>query len=129
MFNPSTADAVGDDATIRRCIGYARRWERGTLFVVNLFALRATNPREISECVGAGLDPRGPDNMLYVQRACSMGEVVCAWGNHGAFQHAGARMIDWLRERGITPLALGITKAGHPAHPLYLPGDLDPLPL
>jgi hypothetical protein len=129
MLNPSTADAANDDPTIRRCMAYAQRWGHGSLFVVNLFALRSTSSREISECAGVGVDPRGPDNLLYVRRACSTGEVVCAWGNHGAFEHAGARMIEWLRDQGVTPLALRMTKAGHPAHPLYLPGDLQPLPL
>jgi len=129
MLNPSTADAANDDPTIRRCMAYALRWGRRSLCVVNLFALRSTSPREISECAAAGVDPRGPDNMLYVRRACSTGEVVCAWGNRGAFEHTGARMIEWLRDEGVKPLALRMTKAGHPAHPLYLPGDLQPLPL
>jgi hypothetical protein len=129
FINPSTADAASDDSTIRRCTAYARRWRRGSLYVVNLFALRSRCPREISDCAAAGGDPRGPDNLLYVRRACSTGAVVCAWGNHGAFEQAGARMIEWLRDEGVKPLALRMTKAGHPAHPLYLPGDLQPFPL
>ena len=129
MLNPSTADAATDDPTIRRCMAYARRWSCGVLLVVNLFALRSTSPREINECAAGGVDPRGPQNLPYVQLACSTGEVVCAWGNHGAFEHAGARMIECLRDQGVKPLALRMTKLGHPAHPLYLPGDLRPLPI
>jgi hypothetical protein len=129
MLNPSTADAANDDPTIRHCMAYARRWGRGSLCVVNLFALRSTSSREISECAAAGVDPRGPDNMPHIRRACATGEVVCAWGNYGAFERAGASMIEWLSDEGVKPLALRMTRAGHPAHPLYLPSDLQPLPL
>ena len=44
MLNPSTADALMDDRTIRRCKGFATREGCTSLTVVNLFAFRATNP-------------------------------------------------------------------------------------
>src|SRR5687768_14824465 len=47
MLNPSTADQHEDDATIRRCIGFSRSWGAGALTVVNLFAFRATQPRDL----------------------------------------------------------------------------------
>lgn len=58
MLNPSTADAHEDDKTIRRCIGYARRWGLGGLVVVNLYGYRSTNPDELWKVE----DPVGPDN-------------------------------------------------------------------
>src|SRR5262245_11810739 len=87
MLNPSTADANKDDATIRRCIGYAQRWEvcKGVPFggidVVNLYAYRATNPTALKLVA----DPIGPDNDLWLKRVCSseeVGMIVAAWGAH-----------------------------------------------
>jgi len=47
MLNPSTADEYEDDATIRKCISYAKSWGCGSVRVMNLFAIRATNPKYI----------------------------------------------------------------------------------
>ena len=46
-LNPSTADETNDDPTIRRCIGYARDWGYGGLCMTNLFAFRATLPKNM----------------------------------------------------------------------------------
>src|SRR5687767_8369822 len=46
-FNPSKADAIEDDPTIRRCIGLARKLECGRLVVANLFAYRTTKPADL----------------------------------------------------------------------------------
>lgn len=47
MLNPSTADGSKDDPTIRRCKGFAKDWGYGRLVIVNLYAFRATDPREM----------------------------------------------------------------------------------
>ena len=44
LYNEATADESRDDPTIRRCIGFARRWGFARLVVLNLFAFRATRP-------------------------------------------------------------------------------------
>src|SRR5437588_2477108 len=62
MLNPSTADAINNDPTIRKCVGFARRWGCGLLQVVNLFALRATEPRVLR----AAADPVGPENSRWI---------------------------------------------------------------
>ena len=82
MLNPSTADAVRDDPTIRRCVGFAKKARAGGLLVLNLFAYRATDPRELREAA----DPVGPENDEIIKRhldGMSLYEgtkVVAAWG-------------------------------------------------
>src|SRR5690348_16099160 len=79
MLNPSTADASVDDPTIRRCINFAQGWGYGMLEVVNLFAWRATFPKELA----LAPDPVGPHNGEYLTRAITIGDItVCAWGRH-----------------------------------------------
>lgn len=119
MLNPSTADATVNDPTIRKCIGYSRQWGFGAMVVVNLFALRATNPRELLKVA----DPIGPrnDEVLSIQAATAR-TVVVAWGTKGILMGRDRKVLDRL-----PPVRhLGLTKDGHPKHPLYLRGDLQP---
>jgi hypothetical protein len=128
MLNPSTADADVDDPTIRRCIGFARSWGCGGLVVVNLYALRATQPADLWRAA----DPVGPDNdehlslALYLARG-STGPVVAAWGAHAKPDRVRF-LTDAARDHGVQLLALKVTKAGAPGHPLYLRADAEPMP-
>jgi hypothetical protein len=80
MLNPSTADGKEDDPTIRRCIGFAKAWEYGSLDVVNLFAFRATDPKELLYVK----DPMGPDNNLWLGLSAeAAARIVLAWGVNG----------------------------------------------
>jgi hypothetical protein len=119
MLNPSTADANRDDPTIRKCIGFTRRLGCGTLHVVNLFAFRATKPQDMKKAS----DPVGPRNRDYILRAVTQanGPVVCAWGIHGSYRDQDLTVLRWLADMGVRPLALALTKEGHPQHPLLVP--------
>lgn len=121
-LNPSTADEVADDPTIRRCVDFAQRWGFGSLCMTNVFAYRATDPRVLRKLRG---DPVGPDNLrwlLNVAREADM--IVCAWGNHGDYLSQGHFVKECLK---ILPpqkvVCFGHTSSGEPKHPLYLRRD------
>lgn len=128
MLNPSTADAERDDATIRKCVGFAKRWEMGGIYVGNLFAVRATNPEDMKQAS----DPVGSENYDHLSWMCERAEkngglVVCAWGTHGAYLQQDQTFIGWCQlSWAITPMVLRKTAAGHPGHPLYIPYEQMP---
>lgn len=117
MLNPSTADATEDDPTIRRCIGFARLWGFGGVVVANLYAYRATDPRELRKAD----DPIGPENDEWLVRLLDHPTIVCAWGAHADDDRVDA--FRWLvrdNARARPLYCLGVTKHGAPKHPLYL---------
>ena len=123
LLNPSTADGRRDDPTIRRCIGFARQWGFGALEVVNLFAFRATHPLLLR----AAGHPIGAENDRYLRAAQRRAEkVIAAWGIHGSWHERDAEVLRLLARGGTPVECLGLTKAGHPRHVLYLPRGLRP---
>ncbi len=123
MLNPSTADANIDDPTIRRCMGFARREGTGGVVVVNLFGLRAADPRALK----AARDRRGPENQKALEVVIKTGlTIVCAWGAHplasGFFAREFVRDAKALGARDRI-MCLGRAKGGAPRHPLYVRAD------
>jgi hypothetical protein len=116
-LNPSTADAVKDDPTIRRCMGFARSWEAGTVYMVNLFAYRTSSPKVLR----ASIDPIGPANEEWLDFATKNSRiVVAAWGNSGEFLNRGR---DFSRKHVGRLKCLGLTNMSMPRHPLYVRAD------
>ena len=129
MLNPSTADAREDDPTIRRCIGFARAWGYDGLTVVNLYPFRATSPAVMEMWLDG---PASDDDSLalntvaLLQAAQESALMVAAWGVHGARDGEAARTF--LSNHITRWHHLGLTKDGHPRHPLYVKGDTKPIP-
>lgn len=123
MLNPSTADALEDDPTIRRCIGFAQRWNMSRLCVVNLYAFRATDPADLFKAA----DPIGPYNDTWLHtEARQASKLVVAWGSK-ALPAREKAVTQLLKAYG--PLyCLRLTKDGHPGHPLYLPNNSELIP-
>lgn len=143
MLNPSTADERENDATVRRCVNYARGWGYSTLKIVNLWSYRATHPADLKRMVeqagvehvtrivhgqsGGGVDSA---NINHVRLACAGQRtlVVCAWGTHGSFLGRDSYVTSVLQSEGVQLHALAFTKDGAPKHPVRLRKDLQPLP-
>lgn len=119
MLNPSTADARTDDPTIRKCVGFAKTHHHGGIIIVNLFAWRATNPKELPTVA----DPVGPDNDGHIRWAVNgpiLATVVAAWGaDPFAVRRGTAVRVHIQSQRPLK--CFGKSQAGHPKHPLYLP--------
>jgi hypothetical protein len=124
LLNPSTADAKREDPTVRRCLGYAASWGYEHVRVLNIFALRSTDPDALYHCT----DPIGPDNDAALTRQCALTaaeRVIFAWGAHGVWRGRGddvTRKIAIVRASAQC-FEFGATKDGQPMHPLYLPAD------
>ena len=122
-LNPSTADETKDDNTIRRCKRFAFDWGFGGLCMTNLFAIRATKPKEMMKHPY----PVGDANDSYlIRNARSAGMVLAAWSNDGTYM---AR--DWEVKKMIEKITqmkcLKKTKSGNPWHPLYVKADTKPI--
>jgi len=126
MLNPSTASAEIDDPTIRRCTAFATAWLCTSLTVVNLYALRATNPDELARHPS----PIGPDNEKHLTAQLTehwnIGMIVAAWGsNQAAKHHSRAAILQTLSGRAS---CLGMNKDRSPKHPLYIAKTQQPIP-
>lgn len=124
MLNPSTADEVANDPTVERCERRARMWGYRRLIVTNLFAFRATDPRDMK----AAIDPVGAENDAAILAAAEVSDLVlCAWGTHGNHLRRADRVRALLDSQRVRLKCLRMAKGGAPCHPLYLPYELEPI--
>ena len=121
MLNPSTATELVLDPTVQRIQSRARGFSGGEPFyggflILNAFALRSTDPRALY----AHRDPIGRENDRVIDTLAPLaGVVLCGWGNHGEHLDRGLLVRERLKNLGITPYTLGLTKTKQPTHPLY----------
>jgi hypothetical protein len=123
MLNPSTASERANDPTIERCQRRAQRLGFGGIRIANLFAFRATRPTDLKRAV----DPVGPENDALLRDWSGRSAVtIAAWGVHGTHLDRARRVMPFLRG---DVRHLGLTRDGHPRHPLYVSYDTLPMPL
>ncbi len=118
MLNPSTADAFTDDATIRKCIGFASRLGFGGIEIANLYAYRARHPGALKYV----RDVIGPDNdKSILSMARTSQQVVVAWGGNAYGHQRAYDVVHELHADGHPTYCLSLNRDGTPAHPLMLP--------
>lgn len=123
-INPSTADAMLDDATVRKWRGFTTRNGGHRFIVGNVFAYRATHVREL----GVVEDPFGPDNLEALWQIVADADVlVPCWGVISKVPLRMRERFDTLWEilasSGKPVLHFGLTTSGDPKHPLMLGYD------
>ncbi len=133
-LNPSKASSLFDDNTVRRLLSFSISWNYSSLVVLNLFARVSTCPSLIKKCA----DPIGYKNNHEISQFAIewSNDPYCdlwlGWGNNGSWLNRNFDVIDLLKPFSIIrlrnhpnalgPLCLGLTRRGHPRHPLYAPG-------
>lgn len=123
MLNPSTANEIANDPTVERCERRARALGFGAFRVANIFAWRDTDPFAMRKAA----DPVGPDNDQALRDGVHWADqIICAWGTHGAHDNRGPAVAKMLQTTGRPLHTLGLTKDGHPKHPLYIPYSEQP---
>lgn len=130
-LNPSTADENQEDPTLRKCLGFVKRWGGGGLVMTNLFAYRSIDPKGLRECK----DPVGPENdalLLEAIRRCpddpngshDYHRVVVCWGDHGRLFQRCDRVLSLLRANNVRVHRLGhLTQTRMPRHPARIGYD------
>ena len=120
-LNPSTANEIINDPTIRRCIGFAQKWGYGGMYFCNLYSYVSTDPRLLSseEALHAANIPA-----IMMARSLSVLAVV-AWGDGVELVENGKSIAGHILKLIKPSLCFGLTKKGNPKHPLYLPSDME----
>lgn len=132
LLNPSTADVMRDDATVRILMRYAWRWQLAGVELSNLYSFRCTDPRKLTPAERTGPLAGQHLDWLFASAKKGRGWVLVGWGDQGAKLRDFAERVELVRllavKHDVELKALGVTKAGNPWHPLRKPLSLQPQP-
>jgi len=123
-LNPSTADETEDARTVGRCVGFAKREGYSAMHLVNIFSIRATDPKEMKSVNNPGAD--AVNSAAIIWSSLIADKIVLAYGNHGAHRGRHKEILHLLRNYKLH--CFGTTKSGLPKHPLYLRADTPIIP-
>jgi hypothetical protein len=123
-LNPSTATEIDNDPTIERVERRARDMGYRALIVCNIFAYRATDPKDM---LGVGNPAGGSTNLeIILDAAKNASLILCGWGCHGAHLEQGKYVEEHLRKNDLLLHSLGLNKDQSPKHPLYIGYQVKP---
>lgn len=123
-LNPSTANETCDDPTIRRCIGFAKQWGFGKMYMGNLFSYVTAYPKELT--VENCLKNDDENRKALIKMARESSRIVFAWGNYGVLHGRGKEIAEFISTRSLVPpVCFGLNQNGQPTHPLYVPKNVE----
>lgn len=123
-LNPSTADGIEDDATIRRLIGFTKRWGYGGFYIVNLFSKVGTKFATVK--FSNNLIIKNYDKLI--EKYARKSNIVCLmYGDKGTHRNRNEEVYNLLKSFTFDIYCFKVTKKGNPGHPLYLPNCLYPI--
>ena len=117
-LNPSTANALNDDPTIRRVKSMAKSWGFGGVYMMNLFTFISTDPKKLN--IKYGNVPESESCLIEASNKCT--KIIFAWGNFDVF----GRDLE-IKKMYTYAEALHINKNGSPKHPLYVRSNIVPI--
>lgn len=122
-INPSDADDVEEDPTIRKVVGFADRWGFGGIIMVNQYGFVATKPPVMRQAIKDKGERYviGEVNDHVLLRVFGQNEAVWfAWGANGAASRSEA-VLALARACKREPFCIGTAMCGNPLHPLMQP--------
>ncbi len=127
-LNPSKAGEKENDPTVRKTVGFARRWGFGRVVLANLIPIVSTDPWGLPPWSGFDME-----NRLFLRKWMSKADlVVAAWGTVPtalAIRIALGEHVLWLRQNiPVDWYCIGPTKRNQPMHPSRAAYTLFPVP-
>ena len=120
-LNPSTANELEDDPTVRRLCGFAQDWGYGGIYLCNLFSFITPHPKELIQQTR-----NHKANTPAIQMALGLSILtVCGWGDGIKAVEQGYSRARFVYELTDSPMCFGLTQSGNPKHPLYLPKEAE----
>lgn len=124
MVNPSKADGVIKDATVRKLDGFGARLGWSRYIVANKHAFRATDVNELKTAV----DPVGPLNHGHLLSVMMRSDItVVAWGSLAKLpphlRNNWRAVVDMARSLNRPLYCWGVCADGHPKHPVMIGYD------
>jgi hypothetical protein len=116
-LNPSTANELQDDPTIRRLCDFAQSWGYGGLYACNVFSYITPYPKNLLPRTGVHHADTHAINMAVALTVLA----VCGWGDGIEKAPYGIARANTIKGYLKAPMCFGLTSKGNPKHPLYLP--------
>ena len=124
--NPSTASPKQLDNTLKSVQRQASLKGFDSWIMLNLYAQRATNPKNIHQVADVKLHKENLKAINSIFESLETATIWAAWGNliesRSFLKNCLLNIIKFNEDKNLHWINLGeCSKAGHPHHPLYLP--------